>query len=90
MLQFCSDYASDNNILFNPIKSQCLKFCKYVNNANLIQFPVSLHGIQLTWTDHIIHLGHHLSATLLTQPISNIGGLISVRRQIIFCLALVM
>ena len=65
MLQFCSDYASDNNILFNPNKSQCLKFCKYVNNANLIQFPVSLQGVQLTWTDHIIHLGHHLSATLL-------------------------
>ena len=26
---------------------------------------MSLQGVQLTWTDHIIHLGHHLSATLL-------------------------
>ena len=33
MFQFCSDYASDNNILFNPNKSQCLKFCKCVNNC---------------------------------------------------------
>ena len=65
MLQFCSDYASYNNILFNLNKSQCLKFYKYVNNTNLIQFPVSLQGVQLTWTDHIIYLGHHLSATVL-------------------------
>ena len=26
MLQFCSEYASDNNILFKLYKSQCLKF----------------------------------------------------------------
>ena len=30
-----------------------------------IQFLVFLQGVQLTWTDHIVHLSHHLTATSL-------------------------
>ena len=65
MLQFCSDYAFDINILFNPNKFHCLKLCKYVNTANVIQFPMFLEGIQLTRADNIIHLGHYLITIVL-------------------------
>ena len=86
MLQFRSDYASFNNILFNPDKSHCLKFCKYVNTANVIQFPVFLQGVQLTWVDHIIHLGHYLTATLLELVDIEHCCVNYDHKQIIFCL----
>ena len=62
MLDICTAYANSNNILFNPNKSHCLHFGK---SANLIkQFPVELQGMMLTWTDHIVHLGHILYPNL--------------------------
>ena len=62
MLDICTAYANSNNILFNPNKSHCLHFGKSAKTIK--QFPVELQGVMLTWTDHIVHLGHILYPNL--------------------------
>ena len=62
MLDICTAYANSNNILLNPNKSHCLHLGKSANPIK--QFPVELQGVMLTWTDHIVHLGHILYPNL--------------------------
>jgi hypothetical protein len=62
MLNFCTLYANDNDIVFNPIKSLCIHFSLRV--TSLVQFEVYLQGSKLTWTDKLKHLGHTLHCTL--------------------------
>ena len=62
MLDICTACANFNNILFNPNKSHCLHFGKSANPIK--QFPVELQGVMLTWTDHIVNLGHILYPNL--------------------------
>ena len=61
MLDCCSLYADTHHILFNPNKCHCIKFSTIVNNC-VVQFPVTLQNVQLTWTNTITHLGHTLCA----------------------------
>ena len=58
MLDCCSQYAERSNILFSPIKCHC----KHFNSSDtvVVQYPVFLQKVQLTWTSSIKHLGHIL------------------------------
>ncbi len=58
MLDCCSDFASCNNVLFNPTKSHCIRFS--ISTLPVTQFTMMLQGKQLGWTDSIVHLGHML------------------------------
>ena len=60
MLTFCSLFAEVNDILFNPTKSHCIKFC---NNMSVVQYDVVLQGSSLKWVDRVVHLGHVLVMT---------------------------
>ena len=60
MLDCCSDFANDNNVLFNPRKSHCIRFSSIA--LPVTQFAISLQSIQLTWSDSIVHLGHVLTS----------------------------
>jgi len=60
MLKYCTNFADINNILFNPTKSHCIKFS--LCTTAISQFVVLLQGIQLSWTNSIVHLGHILQA----------------------------
>ena len=55
-------FAAANNIIFNPTKSHCIRFC--VRAILTVQFPGQLQGVALTWTDHIEHRGHVLCYNL--------------------------
>jgi hypothetical protein len=56
MLNCCTQFAANNNILFNPTKSHCLHF--NFSNTRLTQFEVVLQGVQLIWSNSLMHLGH--------------------------------
>jgi hypothetical protein len=60
MLDACSVFALHNNVLYNPVKSHCIRFSSI--RPAVVQFPVNLQRQQLTWVDCIIHLGHILSS----------------------------
>jgi Reverse transcriptase (RNA-dependent DNA polymerase) len=62
MLDYCSQFADNNNILFNPVKSHCIKFCS--GNMRVTQYPVQLQGTPMIWCDQITHLGHILGHNL--------------------------
>jgi hypothetical protein len=55
MLNCCTSFATNNNVLFNPTKSHCLHFNS--TNASLTQFEVVLQGVQLVWSNSLVHLG---------------------------------
>ena len=56
MLDCCTMYANNNNVLFNTAKSHCIHFNQ--NSLLVTQFVVSLQNVPLMWTDSIKHLGH--------------------------------
>ena len=58
MLDCSSQYAERNNILLNPTKCHCIHFNS--SNSVVVQHPVFLQKVQLTWTSSIKHLGHIL------------------------------
>jgi hypothetical protein len=59
MLNCCTCFATNNNVLFNPTKSHCLHFNR--TYASLTQFEVVLQGVQLVWSNSLVHLGHLLT-----------------------------
>ena len=59
-LDICTMFADTNNILFNPAKSYCIRFCRHAIPTVLI--PVQLQGG--TWTDRVVHLGQVLCYNL--------------------------
>ena len=56
MLNCCTMYANNNNVLFNAAKSHGIHFNQ--NALPVTQFAVSLQNVPLMWTDSIKHLGH--------------------------------
>ena len=67
MLDCCSLFADEHDVLFNSKKCHCIHF--HVSPSLVFQFPVSLHGAQLSWTNSILNLGHillHHAAAMLT------------------------
>ena len=56
MLDCCTMYANNNNVLFDAAKSHCIHFNQ--NGLPVTQFAVSLQNVPLMWTDSIKHLGH--------------------------------
>ena len=56
LLQKCEEYASENDIIFNPIKSACLQF--YSKRFTLPSLPpVILCGKKLQFSETIKYLG---------------------------------
>lgn len=60
MLETCSVFALQNNVLHNPAKLHCIRFS--TNRSIGVQFPVSLQGQLLTWINRITHLGSILNS----------------------------
>ena len=54
MLECCSQYAVQNNILFSPTKYHCIHFNS--SDTVVVQYPVFLQKEQLTWSSSIKHL----------------------------------
>ena len=48
ILAFCAMFAVINDILFNPNKSHCIKFCI---NMSVVEYDVVLQGASLKWVD---------------------------------------
>ena len=60
MLDCYSLFTDEHNVLFNPNKCHCIRF--HVTPSQVFQFPVSLQGVQLSWTNSILHFGHILTS----------------------------
>ena len=62
MLDICTMFADACNTLFNPAKSQCIRFCRLA--IPTLQFPVQLQAVALIWTNHLVYLGQVLCYNL--------------------------
>ena len=60
MLDCCSLFPDEHNVLFNPNKFHCI--CFHITTSPVFQFQFSLQGAQLSWTNFILHLGHILTS----------------------------
>ena len=69
-LDLCTDFVQLNNITFNPGKFHCTKFS--TNNTAVMQYPIYLQGVDLTWCNQVTHLRHLLTNTLTTNRILKI------------------
>ena len=56
MLDCCTMYANNNNVLFNAAKSYYIHFNQ--NGLPVMQFAMSLQNFPLMWTNSIKNLGH--------------------------------
>ena len=59
MLQVCSDFATERNLSFNAEKTQLICF-RLHKSVDVVEFC----GVQLTFVDTAVHLGHTLSYNL--------------------------
>ena len=59
MLQVCSDFATERNLSFNAEKTQLI--CFRLHKSVIIEDVVEFCGVQLTFVDTAVHLGHSLS-----------------------------
>ena len=72
MLDMCFMFADANNILFNHVKSHCMFFVDApYPHGTILQFPVRLQGVALTWPEHVVHLGHVLCYNLDDMDVIN-------------------
>ena len=55
MLNLYFQFAVTNDILFNPNKFYCVKFCKFTFE---VQYTLELQCFRLSWVDKIVHLVH--------------------------------
>jgi len=55
MLRECEKFGDEYKVIFNPVKTQCIEFCRGKNPGN---YQVHLDGKELTWVRQVIHLGH--------------------------------
>ena len=59
MLHVCSDFATERNLSFNAEKTQLI--CFRLHKSVVIEDVVEFCGVQLTFVDTVVHLGHSLS-----------------------------
>ena len=62
MLQVCSNFATESNVSFNAEKTQLIGFC--LHKSVIVEDVVEFVGVQLTFVDAVVHLGHTLSCIL--------------------------
>ena len=62
MLQVCSDFTSEKNMIFNAGKTQLICFCSHKSVVVDEQFEFC--GQELNFTDTVVHLGHTLFCDL--------------------------
>ena len=62
MLQVCSDFAIERNLSFNAEKTQLI--CIRSHKSVIIEDVIEFCGVQLTFVDTVVHLGHALSCNL--------------------------
>ena len=62
MLQVCSDFATERNLSFNAEKTQLI--CFRLHKSAIVEDVVEFCGVQLTFVDTVVHLGHTLSCNL--------------------------
>ena len=59
MLDCCTAFANNNNVLLYAAISYCIQFNQ--TSLPVTQFSVSLQNVPLMWTDSIKHLGHEFT-----------------------------
>ncbi len=65
MLNVCNNFAEENGLHFNAIKTVFIKYHSTCHpQVPVKQFSVSLGGTKLKWFDCIKHLGHKLNCCL--------------------------
>ncbi len=65
MLNVCNNFAEENGLHFNVIKTVCIKYhSKCHLQGTVKQFSVSLGSTKLKWFDYIKHLSHKLNCCL--------------------------
>ena len=62
MLNVCTNYGKEYDVMFNPKKTQCLKFSK--NSSKDTNIYVKLCDQQLSWVNSFKYLGNWVSNTL--------------------------
>ena len=62
MLQVCSDFAFEKNLIFNAGKTQLTCFCSH--KSVVVDERFEFCGQELTFTDTVVYLGHTLSCDL--------------------------
>ena len=62
MLQVCSDFASEKNLIFNAGKTQLI--CFRSHKSVVVDERFEFCGQELTFTDTVVHLGHTLFCDL--------------------------
>ena len=62
MLQVCSDFASEKNLIFNAGKTQLI--CFRSHKSVVVDERFEFCGQELTFTDAVVHLGHTLFCDL--------------------------
>ena len=62
LLQLCEVFAAEHGIFFNAAKTQLICF-RTTKQLSLVP-KISFCGQDLKFTDHVIHLGHHLQYNL--------------------------
>ena len=75
MLDICQEYGKDYDVLFNPIKTKCMKFSKYAYECEL-QSDMKLCGQTLSWVKSFKYLGNWVSYDLSdeTEIHNNLGA----------------
>ena len=63
MLNVCTEYGHEYDVLFNPQKTKCVKFSKQ-RNGNPVDIDVKLCNQKLSWTSEIKYLGNWLKSDL--------------------------
>jgi hypothetical protein len=78
MLNTCEIYGNEYDVLFNPSKTQCMKFSREGTNCSN-NVNVSLCGKNLSWVNCFKYLGNWISADLseyseVTKKLGNFYG----------------
>jgi hypothetical protein len=60
MLGICSQYASENDIIFNAKKTLCIKFGGLISNYEHVIF----NNVEIAWCDTVKHLGNIINVNL--------------------------
>ena len=66
MLSVCEEYAVTHGLKFNPDKTQLIRFRS--QSTFMYQDCISLDGVDLKFSDTVMHLGHLLSYNLDDTP----------------------
>ena len=63
MLKTCEIYGIEYDVIFNPVKTQCVKFSRG-NESNNSNLKVELCGKVLSWVKSVKYLGNWISSNL--------------------------